>query len=277
MTYNIAVAMACHIDPSDFNLDSIQCEERRRCWTGLIMLYTIQNSFLGSPDPNWRVSHSVRLPADVNDIDITVSGVHSSTLGPTQMTYLLFKFRLYNLTASIGNIISTVSNPTRSSIQSLDAEISSAQESWDERYHADTSHGPLPTHHRVHLHILQSYAHQLFLLLHRPFFAQSIIGLDIPNESQIRCITSAEALLDIHRSLCEDEEYRPYLWYTYGLGSFHAFHAAAVLAVALIMPIYRPQWGKFRRMLEEVSGRFEVAKGRSPICSRAGRILRGLL
>lgn len=277
MTYNIAVAMACHIDPSAFNLDGIQCEERRRCWAGLMMLYTIQNSFLGNPDPNWRVSHPVNLPADANDTDITVSGVHPSTPGPTQMTYLLFKFRLYNLAASVCNTISTVSHPTRASIQNLDAEISSAQESWDERYHDDTSHSPLPAHHRVHLHILQSYAHQLFLLLHRPFFAQSIIGLDIPNESQIRCFTSAEALLDIHRSLCEDEEYIPYLWYTYGLGSFHAFHAAAVLAVALIMPMYRPQWRKFRRMLEEISGRFEVAKGRSPICSRAGRILRGLL
>lgn len=194
------------------------------------------------------------------------------------MTYLLFKFRLYKLTASICNIIEIgSSNPSRSSIQNLDAEISSAQDSWDRRYHIDTSYKPLPTHHRVHLHILQSYAHQLFLLLHRPFFAQSIIGLDIPNESQIRCITSVEALLDIHRLLCEDEEYSPYLWYTYGLGSFHAFHAAAVLAVALIMPMYRPQWRKFRIMLEEVVGRFEIAKERSPICLRASRIVQGLL
>lgn len=65
-------------------------------------------------------------------------------------------------------------------------------------------------HYAAHLHILHGYSHQLFLLLYRLFFAQSVLGLEVPNESQIRCIASAEALLDIHRILFEDPTFRLY-------------------------------------------------------------------
>lgn len=195
----------------------------------------------------------------------------------TQMSYLLFKFSLYDLTAEICRETFSSTPPNRSTIQNLDQRICLAQETWGSRYVGDSSFEALPTHHAVHLHILNAYSHQLFLLLHRPFFARSILGLDIPNESQIRCIASAEALLDIHRTLVTTPEFSPYMWYTNGLGSFQAFHAAAVLAVALLMPIYRPQYRNFRTVLEETLGRFEGLKWRSRICEKAGRILRFLL
>jgi hypothetical protein len=277
MTYNVAIALACHIDPSSFNLNPIQCEERRRCWAGLMMLYTIQNTVLGNPDPSWRMSYDVRLPADVDDTAITHSGIQESFAGPTQMSYLLFKFKLYNLAAQICNETFSSPEPSRSAIQNLDQQICLAQETWDSRYLADSTFEALPIHHSVHLHILNAYSHQLFLLLHRPFFAQSILGLDVPNESQIRCIASAEALLDIHRILCNTPSFRPYMWYTNGLGSFHAFHASVVLAVALLMPIYKPQYQKFRRTLGETLTRFEASAARSKICFKAAKILRFLL
>ena len=231
MTYNVAIALACHIDPSNFNLDMIQCEERRRCWAGLMMLYTIQSTMMGNPDPTFRASSSVKLPADVNDQDITLLEIQDPLPGPTQISYLLFKFSLYDLTSQICRETFSSSEPSRSVIQNLDQQICLAQETWDSRYISDSTFETLPTHHAVHLHILHAYAHQLFLLLHRPFFARSILGLEIPNESQIRCIASAEALLDIHKNLSTTPDFRPYMWYTNGLGSFHAFHAAAVLAL----------------------------------------------
>ena len=277
MTYNVAIALACHVDPETFNLDPIQCEERRRCWAGLMMQYTIQNTFMGSPDPLWRINYDVRLPSDVNDSDITLLGIHESFTRPTQMTYLLFKFQLYELSVKICRETFTSSEPSRLAIRELDRQICLAQETWDKRYAADSTLESLSTHHAVHLYILHAYSHQLFLLLHRPFFAQSILGLDVPNESQIRCIASAEALLDIHRILSETPSYRPYMWYTNGLGSFHAFHAAAVLAVSLLMPIYKPQYHKFKRILEDALERFEASAGRSKICEKASKILRFLL
>ena len=241
------------------------------------MLYTIQSAIMGNPDPTFRTSSSVKLPADVNDTDITLTMIQDPMAGPTQMSYLLFKFSLYNLTNQICRETFSSFEPRNSVIQNLDQQICLAQETWDGRYIADSTFEALPTHHAVHLHILHAYAHQLFLLLHRPFFARSILGLEIPNESQIRCIASAEALLDIHRILVTTPEYRLYMWYTNGLGSFHAFHAAAVLAVALLMPIYRPQYRKFRGMLEDTLGRFEKMARRSKICEKGSRILRFLL
>lgn len=277
MTYNVGIALACHIDPETFNLDPIQCEERRRCWAGLMMQYTIQNTFLGSPDPSRHIKYDVRLPVDVNDVDITLSGIHKNISGPTQMTYLLFKFQLYDLSSKICRQTFKLTEPSRFDVQELDRQICLAQETWDAKYLADSTFDALPTHHAVHLHILHAYSHQLFLLLHRPFFAQSILGLDVPNESQIRCIASAEALLDIHRILSTTPNFRPYMWYTNGLGSFHAFHAAAVLAVALLMPIYKPQYQKFKRALDETLKRFEGSAGRSKICEKASKILKFLL
>lgn len=277
MTYNVAIALACHIDPENFNLDPIQREERRRCWAGLMMQYTIQNTVLGSTDPSRRMAYDVHMPADVNDIDVTLSGINENFSGPTQMSYLLFKFQLYDLSTKICHQTFTSTKPSRSAIQNLDRQICLAQETWDRRYLEDSTLDALPTHHAVHLHILHAYSHQLFLLLHRPFFAQSILGLDVPNESQIRCIASAEALLDIHRILLDTPNFRPYVWYTNGLGSFHAFHAAAVLAVAMLMPIYRPQYHRFKTALDETLLRFEAAAGRSKICEKSARILRFLL
>jgi hypothetical protein len=192
------------------------------------------------------------------------------------MSYLLFKFRLYDLTARICREVFTASEPRHSAIQELDHQICLEQETWNKRYLVDSTFDALPVHHAVHLQILHGYSHQLFLLLHRPFSAQPIIGLEVSNESQIRCKASAEALLDIHRILSETRTFRPYMWYTNGLGSFHAFHASAVLAVALLMPIYKPQHQNFKRILEETLSRFESAAGRSTICEKSAKILRFL-
>jgi len=277
MTYSVAIALACHIDPEALNLNPIIAEERRRCWAGLMMQYTIQNTILGSPDPSWRVTQDVKLPADVNDSDITLVGMKSNVSGPTQMTYLIFKFGMYNVTANVCREIFNATEPSPEKIWALDHEICIAQESWDKRYLADSTSEALPVQHAVHLHILHGYAHQLFLLLHRPFFAQSILGLDVPNESQIRCIASAEALLDIHRILYETPNFRPYMWYTNGLGSFHAFHAAVVLSVALLMPIYKLQYQRFKNALEMALTRYEASAGRSKICEKAARIIRFLM
>lgn len=77
------------------------------------------------------------------------------------------------------------------------------------------------------------------------------MGLDVPNEDQIRCIPIADALLDIHRLIHEKGKCTPYLWYSNGLGSFHAFHAfhsAVLLGVALRMPIYSQQCNKFKAL-----------------------------
>jgi hypothetical protein len=299
MCYNVSIALGCHIgktspflvlprgyllfwliDPKHFNVDPIHQEERRRCWAGLMMLHMIQSTALGNPAPSWQVSNTVQLPADVDDIDITLDGIrHRGDLaGPTQMTYLLYKFRLYGVSNSIYNEIFSNNQPSRETIQKLDQDICHLQEAWERQYLSNQRHDEtIPVCHIVHLNILYGYSHQLFLLLHRPFFAQSIIGLGVPNESQLRCISSAEALLDIYRLCCETPSFHPYMWYTNGLGTFHAFHAAVVLAVALVQPIYQAQYHRFRQIIKDTLTQFDASAKRSAVARKAGRILRLLL
>lgn len=46
-TLHIAISIGCAVDPAGLDVDRIEAEERRRCWAGLRMLYTIQNTCLG--------------------------------------------------------------------------------------------------------------------------------------------------------------------------------------------------------------------------------------
>ncbi|TGO70139.1 hypothetical protein BOTNAR_0003g00330 [Botryotinia narcissicola] len=138
-TYHVAIALGCHFDPSILHLDPIQSEERRRCWAGLMMLYTIQTTALRNTDSFWTCKKTVRLPADVNDTDITLTDIQTPSPGPTQMSYLLFKFQLYDLASAICRETFTSSIPSACTIKDLDAQICAAQEVWDKRYASHSS------------------------------------------------------------------------------------------------------------------------------------------
>jgi len=278
MTYNIALALGCHVDPDSFGLSLVKCEERRRCWAGLMMLYTIQNTALGNMDPQ-RLQHQVRLPADVNDVDITPDKIRFPSNGVTQMSYILFKFRLYNISARICQQIFGPVKPSRDIVRALDHEITLEQQSWDTKYLSDSREKPLPVHHIVNLNILYGYSHQLVLLLHRPSFnhRSSNTSYEDSLESRNRCIDSAQAILDIHKMLCETPQFRPYRWFTTGLNSFHAFHAAVVLAVVWMDPDHQPHHYNIQNTLKETLTRFEGLVYRSTTCEKAAPILRFLI
>lgn len=278
ITYNIALALGCHIDPSSFGLGLIKCEERRRCWAGLMMLYTIQNTAMGNMDSQ-RLQHQVHLPADVNDIDLMADKICLSSVGATQMSYVLFKFRLYSISSGICQQIFGPVKPSRDIVRALDHEITSEQRSWDTKYLSDSSEEVLPIHHIVNLNILYSYSHQLLLLLHRPFFNRELTNTSYEDslKSRNRCIDSALAMLDIHKMLCENPQFKPYKWFTAGLNSFHAFHAAVVLAAVWMDPDYRSHHRNIQDKLKETLTRFEGLVYRSTICEKATPILSFLM
>ncbi|KAM6515738.1 hypothetical protein FALCPG4_013951 [Fusarium falciforme] len=280
---NIALALGCHIDPTVFGMDRIRVEERRRCWAGLNMLYTIQNTTLGNLDSAFTPS-SVKPPLDVND-DELVAGfeVPVSRNGPTQMSYLLLKFDLYGLCTRIcSEIFGSLRAPSYDAIQALDSEISALQEVLNYKYLFDTT---LPVHHAVQLNVLFGYSHQLTLLLHRPILRQRTADMRYTKEnllmSQRKCIESSQALLSIHRTLYEDAMFRPYQWYNRGLGSFHAFHAAVCLAHICTsgMGVEASTKDALRRELQGALEIFEqMAKtGMSAVCQKAAPVLKKLL
>ncbi|KAM0326991.1 hypothetical protein ACHAQA_006112 [Verticillium albo-atrum] len=200
------------------------------------MLHSVQNATLGSIDSS-PLSRNVKLPLDLDDDDLERT---TYSPGPTQMTYLLFKFRLYDLFSRISEIMGDHGTPPRyEDLCNLDAEIAAQQDLWGARYLADTLDSSLADYHAAHLQILSGYSHQLCLLLHRPVITQRQdreaaagrqYSLDQVARSRDRCIESARALLNIHSFLHDSPELRPYQWYNRGLGSFHAFHAAATIA-----------------------------------------------
>ncbi|KAG4291706.1 hypothetical protein FPRO06_12959 [Fusarium proliferatum] len=227
---NIALSLGCHIEPTVFQMDPIRAEERRRCWAGLKMLYTIQNTTLGILDAT-HIPSTVKPPLDVNDNELVV-GYHipQSREGPTQMSYLLLKFELYDLCTRIcSHVFESSRTASYDKVQALDAEIVAMREKLNYKYLFDVS---IAAHHSVQLNILFGYTHQLTLLLHRLVLRQGASGFTREDwlSSQTKCIESSKELLGIHHTFHENPNFHPYQWYNRGLGSFHAFHAAVCLA-----------------------------------------------
>ncbi len=276
LTYNIALALGCHIDPDNFDMTLLEREERRRCWAGLMMMYTIQNTSLGNLDPRPPLNR-VRLPADVDDQDLVDGHVVERPGVPTQMTYIIFKFRLYDMASGIcQNLFGSSSRPSRSTVLIFDRKIASEQEAWNAKFLATL---PLPAHHLVHFNILYSYSYQLTLLLHRPFFTvkRGEEVLEGARESRDRCIHAARSIIDIHKDLFESKDFKPYQWYNCGFGSFHAFHGAVVLAVVLLYPEAGDDTAGILGVLQDCLARFEIMSERSNICAKGTPVLKALL
>jgi hypothetical protein len=282
-THHVAISMGCHLDPERFALGPIEREERRRVWAGLMMLYTIQNTAFGSLDQQ-TLTQDVKMPADIDDVDLltsptmTRSAQSPAISRPTQMTYLLLNFRLYKISSKTCETIFSYPRTSRHSISTLEAEIISVREMVDARYTLDTKE-PLPIHHQANHHILYSQIHQLLLLLLRPILCRYLQG-EITAEtcaSRAKCIASAKASLSIFQTMLESPSFKPYKWYTSGLGSFHAFHAAVTLAVILLIPESQTEYEEIKEILDRALDMFASLSVRSVFCSKAVPNLRQMM
>ncbi|KIW73150.1 hypothetical protein PV04_01291 [Phialophora macrospora] len=288
-TFHISVSLGCHIDPSQLNLDPVRSEQRRRCWAGLMLLYTIQNTTLGNLAPmKITESASVRLPADIDDEDISLSGdlqpyaEGSDPRPPTKMSYILLKFKLYSLASEICQFAR--GSRDIGHLHRLEQRISAEEQVHEARF-ADGQQ--LPIYHIAHGYILNNYIHYLRLVLHRPYLQPygSVPGRGIPHpseqvvQSRTRCMNAAMTLLSNHEDLCCDVRFKPYLWFVYSLGSFQAFLAASTLRVLLASDddITNTNRSQYLGAIRKCQMRFERMAARSDVCAKAARILRRLL
>lgn len=274
MTFNIALGLGCHVDPARLGLGRIECEERRRAWAGVLMLRTIQNDGFGSFSP-CSESYSVLLPADIDDDNLHDEYEIPVQNSPTQMSYLLFKLKLYQLSARITTAVVSEDGPDPETVLRFDQEISCEQEIWNVRYLTDSisnSEGHLDPH-QMQLHILDCYSNQMILLLHRPTFA----GPKASQYSVAHCVKAANSIISSYEDMCESPRFGEYRWYTFGLASFYAFHAAMVLMCLLLDPIHISDHAKTYSSLDSTLKRFQSAQRRSPICERAAASLDQLL
>ena len=269
MTWNIAVRIGCHIDPSKLGLDIVVGEERRRCFAALMMLYTVQNTCLGNLAPQ-AITTDVQLPADVDDEVLGVDGTIENAHRPTKMSYILYKFRLYKIAAEICQCAAEDEYLDQQTILALDQKLAVEEHEHTTRF----SHQNLSLYHMAHHYILQSYTHHLYLILHRASLNSRSLGDDVLR-SRRRCKTSAMTILEVHAHLCDTAAFRPYQWYVYGLGSFHAFLALSVLIV-LTHTVGMDDGDRVRLLglIDQSMNRFDVMSDRSDICARAVAILR---
>jgi hypothetical protein len=280
MTYHIALSLGCHVDPDEFALDVVRAEERRRCWAGVMMLYMLQNTSLGrlGPDPR-HASEGVRLPADVNDSDLTAEDhVPPITSGvATQMSYLLLKFRLYSISTDICSLVLSMSQPPVALIERMDRAIQEERHNWNEKYLGHSRAGFLMTCHEAHLDILYGYGHQLILLLHHCSLRTVSRSNPQYRRSVAKCIESSQELLRIHDVFCSRTEYTPFAWYLRGVCSFHAFHAfVSLVALWANNCVDEDQFNPLP-LLRKCAARFESLIQASSICEKATPILRHML
>lgn len=286
-THHVAISMGCHIDPERFVLGPIEREERRRVWAGLMMLFTIQNTSFGSLDQR-MLSQEVKMPADVDDVDLLTSPTapmtsdpsssSSPTNRPTQMTFLILTVRLHKISNKVCEAIFSYPQ-SRFQTSKLEAEILAIREICETRYQVDPDQDDLPIHHQANRYILQSHINQLLLLLLRPSLCRFLQG-EITAEtcaSRAKCMESAKASLSIFQTLHESPELTSYKWYTSGLGSFHAFHAAVVLGVGLSHSENRAGFDEIKEILDKALELFASLSVRSPFSSKAVPVVRQIM
>jgi hypothetical protein len=280
MAYHIALSLGCHIDPSEFGLDVVESEERRRCWASIMMLYTIQNTSLGRLGPNPSTASEIdQMPSDLDDSDLVVGEylLPKPSGCATQMSYFLFKFRLYRIADEVSSIVKTSPQPPSLLIRKADQNIANEQRSWQNKYLADLTSTPLPIHHEVHLHILEGYSHQLTLLLHNHAMRTSLLDTPQCRQSMEKVLGSAKEIFLIHATFFERPEFLPFAWYLRGVCSFHAYHAAASLIAILAEYPWNDFFNDIVPLVQLCTERFQALAEASNICRKAVPVLQNMM
>ncbi|CAG8100449.1 unnamed protein product [Penicillium salamii] len=269
MALNIGIALRCNVTTE--HISPMELERRRRCWAGLLTLHTYQSILFRDVDMTFLLEIKASMPADVNDSDITDEGILQPSSQPTQMSLMMFKLRLFHLSAQICRHISGPSRHDQGAqLRRFDDAIAAEQKLWDSKYMINGSPKILNSYY-AHWCILQTYAHHLFLLLHRPFHHSQTPSFIAA--SRERCINSAAALISIHRDLYEVPLLRNFLWLINGVVSLQALHAAVALNSCLRDMPSTFDTISYRDELQKLMLRMQSFSSRSKICSKAYHVL----
>ncbi|TQV93258.1 hypothetical protein V2A60_010310 [Cordyceps javanica] len=275
MALNIGIALRCNMDKK--NLGPVETERRRRCWAGLLTLHTYQGILFRDVDFSYLLTIKSSLPANVNDADITEQGIQQpcSGGGYSQMSVMMCKVRLFRLSTHICQHISGPSQFQPDLLRRFDAAVAAEQEQWDATFMVDGSPSVLDSTSYAYWCVLQTYAHHLYLLIHRPFHHSKTASFR--PASRERCISSSRDLLSIHKQIYEEPLLRNYLWLLSGVTSLKALHAAVALHSCLQDPKSTDDdASELETCREDIDGlarRMQALSGRSNICARAHRIL----
>lgn len=228
-------------------------------------------------DMSYLLSINASLPADVNDSEITNEGIIQPSRHdePTQMSVMMAKIRLFRLSIKICRYISSPGRGDQHSLHEFDLSIAEEQRKWDSLYMIHGFPKILDGNSFAHWCVLQTYAHHLYLLLHRPFH-HSKAALFLPTSRQ-KCIDSSAALISIHRQLYEAPLLQNHSWLLKGLTSLKTLHAAVILNSCLLDPASTDEMEQdaysLREEIEKLGSRMKDLSSKSDICSKAHQVL----
>ncbi|KAK4949975.1 hypothetical protein LTR10_011817 [Elasticomyces elasticus] len=195
----------------------------------------------------------------------------------TQMSYVLLKFRVYEICSEICQAVMSKASSSIEQIFHIDRSITQEQSNWDRKYKSRSPCSVNDVHQRLHLNVLYSTSYHLTLLLHQNVWTNQSQGEARRDWSRKRVSEGARKLLDLHADFAKASDLAPFRWYLRGIGSFHAFHAAVVLFTLskreTSSALYADMFGCLRRCL----GIFESLSDVSRICNKAAPVLRSLL
>jgi hypothetical protein len=238
------------------------------------MLHTYQAISFQDIDIGYLLNIPATMPADVNDTDVQENIVVPSTMKPTQMSVTMFKLRLFRLSSRLCRQLSD--RIDRSLLATLDAEVAEEQRRWDLTFLVDGLPSLLDTSSYAHWCILQVYAHQLYLLLHRPSCLRRS-GTHFLPASRTKCLTSGAALIDLHRQFLELHRLRHYRWYVCGLTGSYAVHGAVALASCILDDVNgNTDLAPYREIFDATVQRVELLQNLSSVYEKAYPVLRHL-
>ncbi|PNP41501.1 hypothetical protein TGAMA5MH_06602 [Trichoderma gamsii] len=272
MALNIGIAMRCNADSK--SLGSIETERRRRCWAGILMLHTYQGIVFRDIDMSFLLNIKATMPTEADDLDTRGDIILPASSQSSEMSLMKFKIRLFQLTIRICSKLSETKQLDESTLGQFDGAIAGEQQEWDKVYLVDGAPSVLDTASYAHWCILQTYAYQLFLLIHRPFYRSRSPHFR-PTSRDIY-LKSSSGLLDIHRQFCQLPRLRSYRWLVHGMTSFNALQGAVALASCLFDLPDGLDATAYRQSLEAAVSRMETLQNCSPVCTRAYPILRHL-
>ena len=163
--------------------------------------------------------------SDGSMISLAASDRHDSNLGnrrntappkgPEFASLMQYKLRLFALSSRICNHTWDLGQSCHDQIENSNAAIAAERQQWDANYLVDGVPSILDTASYANWCILQAYTHQLYLLVHRPFYRSRSNGFR--TQSKDMYLESSMSLMDLHRQLCEIPRLRNYRWLAKGI------------------------------------------------------------
>ncbi|KAI1124281.1 hypothetical protein F5Y10DRAFT_285192 [Nemania abortiva] len=271
----VDIALHCNAESPPPNLSRLEIERRRRCWAGLLSLYAYQMVSYPGVDMLFLSNVTATMPSDVNDIDIREDSISQPSSRPTQMSVMIFKIRLFQLSSKICRHLKGPNKFDEKMRDQFDAEIAEEQRQWDATFLMNDEEVPSLLDYSGFAHwSLQFHGYHLYLLIHQPFCRPRANSTCFRQQSRAKCITSGAALLELHRRFWEVPRLRPCRWTMHGLHSFYAVHGAVALASCLLEEESHISGAlQYRDTFIATVNRVEKLQQRSRICYKAYPIL----